>query len=71
LNLAPQKVNDLLDAARAGSSASTAGWTLLTSASARYFIRQILEARYPQVSVLSHGEIPAGVRVTSLGVLKG
>jgi len=71
LNLAPQKVNELLEAARSGSAAAAAGWVLLTSTSARYFVRQILEARSPQVTVLSHGEIPAGIRVISLGVLKG
>jgi flagellar biosynthesis protein FlhA len=43
----------------------------LTSSGARYFVRQILEAHAPQMMVLSHGEIPAGIRVASLGVLRG
>jgi flagellar biosynthesis protein FlhA len=71
LNLPPERVNGLLEAARSGSASTSAGWVLLTSTAARYFVRQILEARFPQVSVLSHGEIPAGIRVISLGVLKG
>jgi flagellar biosynthesis component FlhA len=44
---------------------------LLTSSGARFFVRQILEANHPQVTVLSHGEVPPGLRVVSLGVLKG
>jgi len=70
VNLHPQKVSELLSAASRVSSAGSS-WTLLTSSGARYFVRQILEASFPQVTVLSHGEIPAGMRVVSLGVLKG
>lgn len=70
VNLHPQKVSELLSAASRVSPAGSS-WTLLTSSGARYFVRQILEASFPQVTVLSHGEIPAGMRVVSLGVLKG
>jgi flagellar biosynthesis protein FlhA len=44
---------------------------LLVSSGARYFVRQILEAQFPQITVLSHGEIPPGIRVVSLGILRG
>jgi flagellar biosynthesis protein FlhA len=69
LNLPPQRIRELIDAcsAVAGQGPST----LLTSSGARYFVRQILEAHAPQMMVLSHGEIPAGIRVASLGVLRG
>jgi flagellar biosynthesis component FlhA len=43
----------------------------LTSAGARFFVRQLLEASHPQVAVISHGEVPPATRVVSLGVLKG
>jgi len=42
----------------------------LTSTSARYFLRQIVESSLPNVAVLSHNEIPAGVRVVSLGLIQ-
>lgn len=71
VNLHPQKVSELLSAAAKVTASPGSGWTLLTSSGARYFVRQILEASFPQVAVLSHGEIPAGLRVVSLGVLKG
>jgi flagellar biosynthesis protein FlhA len=71
LNLPPDVVGQLLEAARGAPAQGQGGWTLLTSSGARYFVRQILEANHPQVTVLSHGEVPPGTRVVSLGVLKG
>lgn len=69
LNLPPQKIRELIDACRA--VADHGACVLLASSGARYFVRQVLEAHAPQITVLSHGEIPAGVRVASLGVLRG
>ncbi len=71
LNLAPQKVSELLDAARSAANQGQGSWTLLTSSVARSFVRQLLEANHPQVAVISHGEVPPATRVVSLGVLKG
>jgi flagellar biosynthesis component FlhA len=41
--------------------------TLLTGSAIRYFVRQIAEQSSYQIHVLAHGEIPAGVKVISLG----
>lgn len=71
LNLPPDLVSKLLEAARGAATHGQGGWAMLTSSSARYFVRQILEANHPQATVLSHGEVPPGTRVVSLGVLKG
>ncbi len=71
LNLAPQTVNELLESARGANGQGYGSWTLLTSAGARHFVRQILEANHPQATVLSHGEVPPATKVVSLGVLKG
>jgi flagellar biosynthesis protein FlhA len=71
LNLPPQKVSELLEAARLSANQGHGSWTLLTSAVARAFVRQMLEANHPQIAVISHGEVPPGTRVVSLGVLKG
>lgn len=71
VHLSPQRVSELLAAAQGAAGQHPAGWNLLTSSGARFFVRQMLEANFPQVTVLSHGEIPPGLRVVSLGVLKG
>ena len=42
----------------------------VTSSSARYFLRQTIEGHVPNLFILSHNEIPAGVRVVSLGVIQ-
>ena len=42
---------------------------VITSAGARYFLRQIVEAPLPNLFVVSHNEVPPGVKVVSLGVL--
>lgn len=69
LNLPPQRVRDILDAVSkaAGPASSTA--VVLSSTGARHFLRQLIEAQHPNVSVISHAEVPAGIRVISLGVI--
>jgi len=42
---------------------------VITSAGARYFLRQIVEAPLPNLFVVSHNEVPPGVKIVSLGVL--
>jgi flagellar biosynthesis protein FlhA len=70
LNLAPQRLRDLLDKiTRAVGSAETP-MAVVTSSSARFFLRQIVEGALPNLSILSHNEIPAGVRVVSLGFIQ-
>jgi flagellar biosynthesis protein FlhA len=50
-------------AARSGDSPAAA-------ITARYFLRQASEGQLPNLSILSHNEIPAGVRVVSHGVIQ-
>ena len=67
LNLAPNAVRSILDRlTKKGQDALT---VVLTSSASRFFLRQIAESSMPNVTVLSHAEIPAGVRVISLGVV--
>ncbi len=69
VNLPPQKVREIMErVARAVGSADTPV-AAVTSSTARYYLRQLLEGTTPNLSVLSHNEIPAGVRVVSLGVI--
>jgi flagellar biosynthesis protein FlhA len=69
-NLPPQRVREIVDKAlRAAGSAETP-LVLITSSAARFFLRQMVEAKLPNLSVFSHNEIPAGVHVISLGLLQ-
>jgi flagellar biosynthesis protein FlhA len=67
LNLAPDRVRSLLD--RLSKCGTESAMVLLASSGSRFFVRQIAEGSMPNLTVLSHAEIPAGVRVVSLGVV--
>jgi flagellar biosynthesis component FlhA len=43
---------------------------LLTGSGARFFVRQISEQSLRNLAVISHSEIPAGIRVVSLGMVQ-
>ena len=53
-----------------GSAGTTAWPVLLCQSPARYHIRRWLEPAVPRVTVLSPGEIPADVRVRSVGTVR-
>ncbi len=67
LNLAPNRVRSILD--RMSKYGSESSIVVLASSGSRFFTRQIAEASMPNLTVLSHAEIPGGVRVLSLGVI--
>jgi flagellar biosynthesis protein FlhA len=71
LNASPRCIRGLLEAAaaRLGEGASSA--VILTTSNARHFVRQILEQRFPLVTVLSHADVPHDVRIIRLGFLGG
>jgi flagellar biosynthesis protein FlhA len=70
LNLPPQKLRDILDKVMRSAGAADSPMAAVTSSSARYFLRQVIEGQAPNLSILSHNEIPAGVRVVSLGLIQ-
>jgi flagellar biosynthesis protein FlhA len=70
LNLPPQKLRDIVDRVTRAVGAVDSPMAALTSSSARYFLRQILEGSLPNLAILSHNEIPAGVRVVSVGLIQ-
>jgi len=70
LNLAPQKVREILDKMTRSVGSSDSPMAVITNSSARYFLRQIVEGVLPNLSILSHNEIPAGVRVVSVGLIQ-
>jgi flagellar biosynthesis protein FlhA len=42
---------------------------VLTSVGARYFLRQMVEPTLPNVFLVSHNEVPSGIKIVSLGVI--
>ncbi|HLH38318.1 MAG TPA: flagellar biosynthesis protein FlhA [Bryobacteraceae bacterium] len=70
LNLSPQKAREILERVARSAGPADSSVAIVTSSAARYFLRQIVEGSLPNVSILSHNEIPAGVRVVSLGLIQ-
>lgn len=67
LSLGPGRVQSVLDSlSKCGTDSAM---VLLASSGSRFFVRQIAESSMPNLTVLSHAEIPAGARVVSLGVV--
>lgn len=70
LNLPPQKIREILDHVTRAAGSGDSPTAVVTSSSARYYLRQMVEGTLPNLSVLSHNEIPAGVRVVSMGLIQ-
>ncbi len=70
LNLAPHQVRDLAEKLARVAGPTETPVVLLTSSGARYFIRQIAETACRNLVVISHSELPPGLKVISLGVVE-
>jgi flagellar biosynthesis protein FlhA len=70
LNLAPQKIREILDRITQAVGATDSPMAAVTSSTARFFLRQLIEGSLPNLSVLSHNEIPSGLRVLSVGLIQ-
>ncbi|MEP7355488.1 MAG: flagellar biosynthesis protein FlhA [Acidobacteriota bacterium] len=70
INLAPQRVRDIMDRATRAVGSTDTPVAAIASSGSRHYLRQILEGAVPNLSILSHNEIPAGVRVLSLGTIQ-
>jgi flagellar biosynthesis protein FlhA len=68
-SLDPQAIRDLIQKLTQKLVQPETPVVMITSAGARYFLRQIVEASLPNLFVVSHNEVPPGVKVISLGVL--
>jgi flagellar biosynthesis protein FlhA len=68
-NLSPQAIKDLLDRTARTAGTPEAPVVALASSGARYFLRQLFEPSLENVAVLSHSELPAGVKIISLGII--
>jgi len=69
LTLAPQIVREVVTRLERKIERREIPVVILTSSGARYFLRQILEAQLPNVFPISHNEVPAGVKILSLGTI--
>jgi flagellar biosynthesis protein FlhA len=69
VNLSPQRVREIQERLRKCCNPEDAPGLLITGSAARFFVRQIMESITPNLSVLSHNEIPPGNRVASLGMV--
>jgi flagellar biosynthesis protein FlhA len=70
INLSPLKIREVLDKVTRAVGSGDSPMAVVTSSSARYYLRQMIEGQIPNLSVLSHNEIPSGVRVVSMGLIQ-
>jgi flagellar biosynthesis protein FlhA len=70
LGMAPQTIREILERIQRKAGSLEGPAAAVTSAGARYFLRQIVEPTLPNLFFLSHNEIPAGVKVISLGSIQ-
>lgn len=67
--LAPQVVREIAGRLERRIERRDAAAVVLTSVGARYFLRQMTESSLPNVFFISHNEVPAGVKILSLGAI--
>lgn len=68
--LAPHTLRDILNKCSRVVGTPEAPIVAITSSSARYFLRQIVEPAIWNLFFLSHNEVPPGIKVQSLGVIQ-
>jgi flagellar biosynthesis protein FlhA len=69
LALAPQVVREILTRLERKVERREMPVVIVTSSGARYFLRQLVEAQIPNIFPVSHNEVPAGVKILSLGTI--
>ena len=70
LALAPGALRDLLERMQRTVGPLESPVVAITASTCRYFLRQTVESSIPNLFFLGHSEIPAGVKVNSLGVIQ-
>ena len=70
INLAPNRIRELVDRIARLTGPGEPGAVLLTSSPLRYFVRQLLEPSLHNLQVLAHAEVPPGVKVLSMGIVQ-
>ncbi|HTB18398.1 MAG TPA: flagellar biosynthesis protein FlhA [Bryobacteraceae bacterium] len=67
LGMAPQSVRDLVGRITRKLERPDSSAVVLVNPSIRYFVKQLLETAFPDVTVLSHSEVPPEIKIKSLG----
>lgn len=67
LTAPPARVRELLSRFKQAFENPLASGVILTGSNARFFLRQLTESTFPNLTVISHSEIASGIHVTSLG----
>ncbi|HWR49658.1 MAG TPA: flagellar biosynthesis protein FlhA [Bryobacteraceae bacterium] len=70
LTLAPQAIRDLIERMRQAVGSPDSPVAALAGSGARPFLRQIAEAALPNLYFVGHNELPPGMTVVSLGVVR-
>ncbi len=69
LNLSPGQMKDFLDRLQKVISPSDVSTVIMTGTQARPFVRLLTESIFPGVTIVSHAEVPSGIRLISSGVI--
>jgi flagellar biosynthesis protein FlhA len=69
LTLAPTAIRDILNRIAARVPSPETPVVAIAASGARYFLRQMSETSLPNLYFIAHNEIPAGLRVQSLGTI--
>jgi flagellar biosynthesis protein FlhA len=67
LNLPPQKIQQVASALQKIAAPADLSTVIITGSQSRPFLRMVAETATPLLNVVSHAEIPPGVRLVSLG----
>ncbi len=70
LALAPAPLREVLDRMSRSVGPLESATAVITGSGCRYFLRQAVESSLPNLFFLAHNEVPAGVKVISLGVIQ-
>lgn len=70
VNLAPKRIHEIVDRIRAVIGSAEGPVIALTGSGTRFFLRQLTESSLPNLTVLSHSEIPPGIKVVSQGLAR-
>jgi flagellar biosynthesis protein FlhA len=68
-SLSPESITDILTRLKRRVDRAESA-AIVTSAGTRYFLRQLAESSLPNLTVLSHNEVPPDVKVRSRGVIE-
>jgi flagellar biosynthesis protein FlhA len=67
LSMDPQKIRDVVNSVSRKFDRPEASGVIVTTAGCRFFLRQVLETNFRNLTVISHSEIPSEVFVRALG----